>query len=156
MDRHKEAMVILEVAGRSERSTVALSTLAEIYKKEKRLVEALQTLQMALAASVRGRAHAMLLSNIGSLQWDLGHRELSVKTQQAAVEEAENVFGKDHPDTALILEEFGWLLRKVGRKSEAAQVAERAANIRSKYAAQTNEGGFSVDWLELAAKRRSH
>lgn len=152
-DQHREAKAILLDLGSAEKNPVALAALAEVYIKEKRREEALQAMQTALALSARGPVRTMLLCNIGSLQWDLGNRETSVDTLQKAVAEAEIVFGTSHPDTALILEEFGWILRKLGRKAEAGRAVERAESIRLKFAGQTNPRNLQVDWTELTAKQ---
>ena len=109
---------------------------------------AMALLQQAVAEIEPGQARARLLTNLGVLQWESGMREESEKTLHDALEEAEASVGRDHPDTARILEQYSELLRRNGRKAEAKNAAQRAAAIRASSAAQTNENGFTVDWRD--------
>ena len=61
----------------------------------------------------------------------------------------ERAVGPQHPDVGKVLEDYSIVLQKAGRKPEAKQIAQRAQEIRSSFAAHTNSDHATVDWRDL-------
>ena len=147
-NRHAEAKGILQRILAMQSDPITLADLATIYEAERKIGLAMDLLQQALTEMSPGQARARMRTNLAMLQWQAGMRDLSEKTLRQALAEAEASVGSDHADTARVLEFYGQVLRRIGRKAEAKNAAERAVAIRAGTASQTNENGFTVDWLD--------
>lgn len=146
--RYREAKVLLEKILTIESDPIARGDLATLYQAERKNSMAMDLLQQAVSETNPGQARARLLANLGVMQWESGLRERGEKTLLEALGEAEATVGPEHPDTARILERYGQVLRRNGRKEEANKAADRAVAIRALSASQTNENGFTVDWRD--------
>lgn len=146
--RYAEAKVTLQTILTIQSDPVTRSDLATLYQAEHKNGVAMDLLQQAVAEMTPGQARARVLANLGVLEWKLGMHERSEQTLLNALGEAEASVGGHHPDTARILEQYGELLRRTGRKTEAKKAADRAHAIRVSFAFQTSENGFTVDWRE--------
>ena len=145
---HTEAKTTLHRILVIESDPVTRADLATLYQADGRRDKAMDLLQQAVAETAPSQARARMVSNLGLLQWESGMRDASEKTLREALKEAEASVGPDHPDTARILEQHSEVLRRIGRKAEAKNAAERAVQIRASTASQTNENGFTVDWRD--------
>jgi tetratricopeptide (TPR) repeat protein len=136
--RYSEAKVPLQKILSIQSDPAARGDLATLYQAEHKNGMAMDLLQQAISESTPGQVRARLLANLGVLQWESGMRERSEKTLREALGEAEASVGPDHPDTARILERYGDVLRRTGRKAEAKKAADRAVAIRASSTSQTN------------------
>jgi tetratricopeptide (TPR) repeat protein len=146
--RHAEAKGILQRILAIQSDPITRADLATIYEAEHKIGVAMDLLQEALTEITPGQARARMRTNLAMLQWQSGMSDLSEKTLRQALAEVEASVGSDHADTARVLELYGKVLRRIGRKAEARNATQRAAAIRAATAFQTNENGFTIDWRD--------
>jgi tetratricopeptide (TPR) repeat protein len=145
-----QAALILEKLLLSSQALGVRADLAVLYQTLGRKDKALELLLSAVDDSEPGQVRARLLTNLGVLHWKMGSRKESEIALRLALAEAEASVGKQHPDTAWILEQYSEVIRALGRKQEARRLSARAAEIRSALSTQTNDRHFTVDWRESA------
>ncbi|MBL8292615.1 MAG: tetratricopeptide repeat protein [Bryobacterales bacterium] len=129
--------------------TAVLSDLASLLSRKGDRAGATTAIEDALKSAPSGQARARVLSNRASIQWRSGKRDQAELDLRAAWREAEAAVGPSHPDLAEILREYAHFLKNSGRHKDAKQIAERASQIESAFAPQTNSGRTTVDILDL-------
>jgi Tfp pilus assembly protein PilF len=147
---HEKAASILEEVLADCKDQTARADLAVVYQALNRPAKALDVLRQTIPTLEKGQARARLYANLGVLYWKTGARKESEAAFQKAVGEIETVVGKNHPDTAWILEQYSHVAGELGRKDEARTLRKRAAEIRSSFAVETNATRMTVDWREIA------
>jgi len=150
--RRDEAAAILERLVNEGRDPAARADLALIYEERRQPEKAMALISEAIAEAQPGQSRARLLVNLGVLQWKTGAGKESSATLEKALREIEASVGNEHPDTAWILEQYGQVLRLMGRKEEARIIHARAGQIRSAFAVQSNENRHTVDWRDAGRR----
>lgn len=150
--RHREAeetyQKALSLADRMLTPSIS-SDLAAVLKAKHQYAKAAGVLRESIAQDSPGRARARMRANLGALYWKLRDREPAVAQLQLALSEMESAVGHQHPDVAMILDDYQVVLRGTGKKKEASAAAERAVAIRSSFARHTNDSRTVVDWRDL-------
>jgi tetratricopeptide (TPR) repeat protein len=123
-------------------SANARNGLALILEAQGKLHDAITLLEQAVSGAEAGQARARMLTNLGGLHQKLGHRTEAATYLSRALDEMERAVGAGHPDVARILEDYGKILQKTGRKAEAKEAARRARSIRSSFTA-------TIDYRDL-------
>ena len=130
-----------------------LNDLAEVLKLKNRKPEALEMLDRAITLSQRGQARARILKNLGALHWELGSKRASEAALAEALREMETAVGSEHPDVAVILEDYALVLARSGKKAQSRESSLRAKELRNSFGWQANTTKGVVDLRELRATR---
>jgi len=147
--RYQEAREALEKALALENQPYIWSDLANVLLVQRKQPEALDLFQQALAATPSGQGRARIRTNVGIVQWKLGHRAESETALREALHEIVTAVGTQHPDTARILENYSEVLRRSGRKKEAKKLATQAAEIRSAFSFQDSTNSWTIGWQDI-------
>ncbi len=75
---------------------------------------------------------AQSLNRRAGVYHNLGEYAAAEELFKQAIEMLERAFGPEHPDVAVVLENYAALLRKMGRAKNAEETERRAAKIRAK------------------------
>jgi tetratricopeptide (TPR) repeat protein len=136
---------------------VALNHLAVIRREQGRPAEALPLLERAVSiwTAARGSAtRGMIepLNNLGAAHSDLGQYAEAAAELRRALEIAEQVLPPTSPDSAALMRNYAWALRKLKRKTEARRLEARAEQIR-RLSDRENLGGYTIDIRSLDSFR---
>jgi len=118
------------------------SDLSVMEEAQGRVGEAAANLRRAIGIFPRGQQRARLLVNLAVLEQKTKRGHEAATHLLEATQEMESAVGKTHPDLAKALESYAEVLRRMGRKPEARQAAQRAREIRHFLAT-------TVDWHDL-------
>lgn len=137
----KQLLVLKEQQLGTEHPEVAgvAGDLGALYQRNGQLAEAEPLLNRALAIreKVSGRDHldtAGDLQRLASLYEERGRYAEAEPLAKRALAILEKEFGQNNPYRVLpVMENYGMLLRKMGRRNEAAVVEARAKAIRDKF-----------------------
>jgi tetratricopeptide (TPR) repeat protein len=125
------------------------SDLATLLLAGRRMREAAQMLEQAVELAPPGQGRARMLTNLGTLYWRFGQKNRSADLLGRALAEMEEAVGARHPDVGRVLEDYSFVLARIGRKTESRAMAERAKELRVKFAWQANSRRDTVDWPDL-------
>jgi tetratricopeptide (TPR) repeat protein len=138
-EAEKQFLAALEVAEtfgpEDPRLATSLNNLAELYRAQGKLQEALPLYQRALAIweKALGPNHpdvAQSLNNLAALYEAQGKLQEALPLYQRSLAIAEKALGPDHPNVAIVLTNYAAALRRLGRDTEA-DALEKPAAIRA-------------------------
>jgi tetratricopeptide (TPR) repeat protein len=153
--RYSDAESAFHKALSISKNALILSDLAALYVAQHQDEQAIQMLQRAILEGSPGQGRARVKANLAELQWKHGAYDAARSGFQEALDEMTTAFGSKHPEVAVILERYSQVLRESGRKAEAKQAADRAAEIWSTFDIETNRKGFTVDWRDAGGSGHS-
>jgi tetratricopeptide (TPR) repeat protein len=125
------------------------SDLAALSVVQHRDDEALDRYRLAIRGAGPGQGRARVRGNLAQLQWKRGARDAAASGYLQALDEMTAAVGPDHPEIAILLEQYSTVLRGLGRKREAQVASARATAIRQRFASQMQPERFVVDVRDL-------
>ncbi len=143
--KYEEAQLAEQKAlalGDASVAALAWSDLSAMAEAQGHLTEAATLLERAIHTMHPQHARGRLLVSLAALEMRAKHPHPAASHLREAIQDLETALGKMHPDLAKALDFYASVLRRVGRKSEARQAAERAGEIRASLAA-------TVHWRDL-------
>jgi tetratricopeptide (TPR) repeat protein len=123
--------------------------LGAIYQRRKQYREAMTEMDAAVSSAKTGQLRSRITANRGTLWWRMGNPSKAVTDLRDALAEAEAAVGPEHPDLVGILDDYGWVLKRIGRKREAKDAINRASRIRAAHASEANLDRHIVNWRDL-------
>ena len=150
-DAEAAAQRVAREAGPSNGDVYAASKglLGAIYQRRKQYREAMVEIDAAVSSAEAGQLRSRMTANRGTLWWRMGNPSRAVTDLRDALAEAEAAVGPEHPDLVSILDDYSWVLKRIGRKREAKDAIDRASQIRGAHASEANVDGHVVNWRDL-------
>ena len=164
--RYREAQQLLEeslalaekhLGENASAVAVTLNHLAVLHQQQGRAAQTLPMLERAVSIWKNARIREQRgmiepLNNLGAAHCSIGRYAEAAADLSQALEIAERRLPAGSPDTADILRNYAWVLRKLKRKSEAKQLEARAARIQQQHSREY-PSEYTIDVRNLESFR---
>src|SRR6476620_10551917 len=111
--RHSEAEMAFRQALRNgDGDANVLNDLAGLLESQNHRDAAITLLRQAMARTTEGQSRARIIRNLAVLEWKAGERRRALDLLRQALSETESAVGAEHPDMALVLDDYAAALEQ--------------------------------------------